>query len=253
MDPVLALSRAHMAQQVRDVAAVQAALSVAFDRAIQPADLDTSFPTFLRYAVTLITAARSRGTLSADRFYASARLLADLGATVPDALPPVLDLDSARTALEVNGPIKIKQQIGKGVEAAAATTSAKKTTLAVAKRLVLASSRDRLVSLTHADKDALGWARVTDGKPCHFCAMLVSRGPVYSENTARFEAHNGCGCNARPVFRGASDRGWSEDAAAYRDLWKENPDPQSFRSALRKSQADPESELAKTVVSALAA
>lgn len=44
------------------------------------------------------------------------------------------------------------------------------------------------------------WRRVTDGKPCEFCAMLAGRGPVYTSEDAadggQYHAH--CGCTAEP-------------------------------------------------------
>lgn len=57
------------------------------------------------------------------------------------------------------------------------------------------------------DQRALGYVRVSKtGDPCHFCAMLISRGAVYkSEKTALFGEdgelyHDNCNCTAIPVF-----------------------------------------------------
>jgi len=53
------------------------------------------------------------------------------------------------------------------------------------------------------------WRRVTDGDPCAFCAMLASRGPVYSRNTVLTTKtgesyHWHCGCSLEE-FRGDWD------------------------------------------------
>lgn len=52
-----------------------------------------------------------------------------------------------------------------------------------------------------ADPRARGWERVGDGKSCEFCSMLLSRGAVYTEATADFDAHDSCGCSAAPAWR----------------------------------------------------
>jgi hypothetical protein len=70
-------------------------------------------------------------------------------------------------------------------------------------RLVLQGGRDTLLASVEADKEAVGWARVTDGEPCAFCLTLASRGAVYkSEQTADFQAHDHCGCAAMPLWDG---------------------------------------------------
>lgn len=50
-----------------------------------------------------------------------------------------------------------------------------------------------------ADPSARGWMRVGAGE-CDFCSMLLSRGAVYSEDTADFQAHDNCRCSAVPEF-----------------------------------------------------
>ena len=61
-----------------------------------------------------------------------------------------------------------------------------------ASRLVLNTGRDTIIDAVKKDRRALGWARVTDSAPCAFCAMLASRGPVYSEAGADFQSHGHC-------------------------------------------------------------
>jgi hypothetical protein len=56
------------------------------------------------------------------------------------------------------------------------------------------------------DPAAVGWYRLTDAKPCPFCALLASRGIVYKQrgirpaSTAPASSHNDCGCSAEPAF-----------------------------------------------------
>jgi hypothetical protein len=70
-------------------------------------------------------------------------------------------------------------------------------------RHILDGGRDTIIGSVNADKQALGWARVTDGDPCYFCLTLASRGAVYkTEQTADFQAHDHCGCTAMPLWDG---------------------------------------------------
>lgn len=63
------------------------------------------------------------------------------------------------------------------------------------------ANADRLTVVTASvqDRRARGWRRVGTGR-CDFCQMLLSRGAVYTEATADFEAHDHCGCTAEPAF-----------------------------------------------------
>ena len=84
------------------------------------------------------------------------------------------------------------------------------------------------------DREIIGWYRVTDGDPCHFCAMLASRGAVYS---SRFTAgvsihdnvnldggynaawHPNCNCVAKPLY--STDLDVPDLNRELRDLWNE--------------------------------
>lgn len=53
------------------------------------------------------------------------------------------------------------------------------------------------------DPAAVGWQRVGVGAcSSGFCDMLIARGAVYREATARFAAHDHCQCSAVPAFGG---------------------------------------------------
>lgn len=61
------------------------------------------------------------------------------------------------------------------------------------------AGRDVVTTSSIADPGARGWMRVGAGG-CDFCAMLVSRGAVYSEATVDFASHDRCRCSAAPAF-----------------------------------------------------
>lgn len=68
-------------------------------------------------------------------------------------------------------------------------------------RRVANFSRLTVTGSAVADPKARGWQRVGSGE-CHFCAMLIGRGAVYSEATADFAAHDHCRCSAVAVWTG---------------------------------------------------
>lgn len=77
-------------------------------------------------------------------------------------------------------------------------------TAAHAERIVLNGARAYLESILQRDQRARGWARVSQtGTPCGFCAMLISRGPVYrsQESAERDGYHTNCHCIAIPLYR----------------------------------------------------
>jgi hypothetical protein len=100
-------------------------------------------------------------------------------------------------------------------------------------RHVLNAGRDTITQAVQDDRYFHGWIRVSDGDPCAFCAMLLSRGPVYNEDSADFQSHDHCACSAEPWSDGSK---WPEANEKLRDLWNATAtteDPlQSFRRAI---------------------
>jgi len=68
-------------------------------------------------------------------------------------------------------------------------------------RIIANADRETITRSSIADPQAVGWKRVGDGATCEWCRGLISRGAVYSEATASFDAHDGDGCIAAPVFK----------------------------------------------------
>lgn len=73
---------------------------------------------------------------------------------------------------------------------------------ASASKLVADVSRDTILNAVHDDGDAVGWARIAKPTACAFCRLLATRGGVFTSETVRFRAHDGCSCTAEPVFKG---------------------------------------------------
>jgi len=215
-----ALARRHMQQQVKDVARLQIILGALWDRTLDPSDIDGSFTRFQAQASALIKAGRRSGELTAQEYYDAAKVLAGYDAPAPDVEFQPTETKANRAALHATSVANAKAAIAKGTPPDAALEAAKAAMLRAAKRRVLEAPRRRLIRLANEDGDARGWARVSDGRPCHFCAMLLSRGPVYSSGTAHFEAHDGCGCSAKPVFKNDQTGGWDPGSRRLNDLYK---------------------------------
>lgn len=120
---------------------------------------------------------------------------------------PVFDSDAVREDMLIRGPIGAKQRIAKGVAPEVAVSKATEVAAAGLARDVLNAGRELLMGSSAQTLEQLGrgrrkggWRRVTDGKPCAFCAMLAGRGAVYSQETSVFHVHDYCGCTVEPVF-----------------------------------------------------
>lgn len=72
-------------------------------------------------------------------------------------------------------------------------------------RIIADAHRDTVRYSSFADPRAAGWARFARGtETCEFCYMLVSRGAVYSDDSAKFGSHDNCDCGAGPIWRGSA-------------------------------------------------
>lgn len=154
-------------------------------------------------------------------FTGPGKLAVDL-AKVPDQVElkpgaPQQEVDRAqRTGEQIR---QMREEVRRTAGAAAAASAYKN---------VQNGGRDT-TDLLVVRKTAVGYVRITKDKPCSFCLMLASRGPVYSEDSfresdARFtgpgnhKVHDDCGCMLRPAFTKNSEQ-WPEGARRADELW----------------------------------
>ncbi len=197
------LTEAHRLAQAR-----LGAQTVLAMRSIWPlvdiSDLDGSFARWLTASSTIIGGQRRTSARLAANYLQTFKTL-ELGATAR-AVPLVLAEDAAVAAvsssLAVTGPVSVRKALERGVMAARALDVAEARSSAAAMRHVLNGGRETIVHSLAADRQAVGWERVTSGAACNFCASLAGRGAVYSAGTVDFHAHDGCSCSASPVYRG---------------------------------------------------
>lgn len=81
-----------------------------------------------------------------------------------------------------------------------AVTAARKRLAGAVDKLVLDVGRNTIIDNVAADKHAKAWARVPEPGACYFCALLATRGAVYTEQSADFKTHDHCRCQPEPVF-----------------------------------------------------
>lgn len=153
---------------------------------------------------------------------------------------------AARTSLAVTGIVQAQQAAdqvtadhGTRLDAAdfladldQVMGNAGATAAGAADREALRGGRDLISTASRADTRVLGWARITDGDPCAFCAMLASRGAVYKsrESAALIDAdappvahedmekfHAMCHCQTVPVY--SRSQMMPRESEKYRQEW----------------------------------
>lgn len=171
---------------------------------IDPEDIPGTFDKWLEQQVGVLEAVRIAGADEATQ-YMKAYRAAELGPVKAANLPIVghvvdlrQDVDSVAWA-----PWTAQAAITAGQDPFDAWATVAKQLAWKTQNLALTPGRD--VVWKSAEKAGGRWRRVSDGNPCSWCAMLVTRGPVYSKTTATTTQagrsyHYACGCTAEEVF-----------------------------------------------------
>ncbi|APE21406.1 MULTISPECIES: hypothetical protein [Streptomyces] len=121
---------------------------------------------------------------------------------------------------------------------------AEKKAEAVAQKLVSDQGRGTVQGAVQRDRQATAWARSAALGACSFCKLLATRGAIYKEDTADFQAHDGCHCGVVPVFKGQRFE-LSDHAREWERLYREFAAPHSgdqlrrFRLALAEHGHSP--------------
>lgn len=231
--PVL-LTEAHRQGQL----AVRAAMTVDTLSMWRLFDIDDIGASWSALEPALVALIAVYGDMSAGlsaAYYEEFRAAQAVAGTPTPVLSSMADRGETIGNLRLVGPTYARQLVDAGRTDAASVTftnvSGEMT------RQVLNRGRDTLEGSLAADRQALGWARVTDGRPCAFCAMLASRGPVYSKQRGGFKAHGHCGCMLQPVYD--QDAPWPGRAGEFRDMWNDATagvrGPEASRLAFRQA------------------
>ncbi|HLR96542.1 MAG TPA: hypothetical protein VK053_18605, partial [Jiangellaceae bacterium] len=119
---------------------------------------------------------------------------------------PGLDVAATASLADRTGPRGYLYRIGKGLPPEVAYQQMASMVDGELRKAILAGGRGVVRESTGADRRAIGWRRVSDGDPCTFCVMLVSRGPAYTSVAKALTKgngdpyHNHCGCTVEAVY-----------------------------------------------------
>lgn len=212
------LTEAHRLAQARIGAQTVRALRAVFPL-LDPADIDGTFDRWLQGVLPIIRSQRTTSARLAANYLTTFRTL-ELGPDVEPYVPSLADEvpeAAVQTSMLVTGPVSLRSNLAKAVPLVRALTLAEANTARSGMRHAMNGGRDTIQNAIRGDREALGYARSTSSRACGFCAMLASRGPVYSKSTVDFHAHDGCSCGSEPVYR--RDAAWPAGSREYRQLW----------------------------------
>lgn len=199
---IQALMAARMAQRVLQV----------WRDLMNPAKVDASWLAVRAALIPIVEQGRQQSADLARAAYGEARResgieqgMAEDGFRPQGPLP--LLLSRLESALDVTGPVEFKKAIAAGKTPQQAMETAAVRMVGTTQYLALEGGRQVMQRSIEADERATGWARVTDGDPCAWCAMLASRGPVYKTAKTAGDPrrggnsyHDHCACQVWPAF-----------------------------------------------------
>lgn len=213
------LAEQHRVQQVTLRASVSRDVVALLRDLFDPANADRAWPAIRSMLAT--TAQQQYGTSAtlAITYYGQARGEADAGGSFIPITPTALAEELLKVVLDATGIAAFKRAISLGKSPEEALQIEGVTLSGAVSRLVLSGGRDVILGNVRKDRQAVGWARITDAHPCAFCAMLASRGPVYrSKQTAKFEAHDHCACMPVPAW--SRDEAWLQHSRDLYEQWQ---------------------------------
>jgi len=153
----------------------------------------------------------------------------EFGVPWQGAVPAVaLSLEGLATSLRTTGIAQVRQMLRTGHPLERALDSGMIASARAGSRWALSGGRDTMFNLVTRDDQCLGWARAGRLRPCAFCAMLISRGPVYKTRESALwrrgqegdRYHDNCYCEPEPVY--SVDQEWPAGSRRLHDLWQEN-------------------------------
>ncbi|MBB1153513.1 VG15 protein [Amycolatopsis dendrobii] len=215
---------------------------------LDPLRLDATARAWLNLMTDLVLAYRAKSVaLSLDYYDKFRKAETDHGSFHASYLRDVVipNLEQIRASLIATGPAKIKHDTMAGEhDLDAIARNAMVEVAGAGTRLVVGGGRDAIDEAVHADKQAVGFARVLGPKPCYWCAMLASRGPVYRSaevairTTTRSKRgpgekyHDHCMCQVEPLFRHLPKDEWPEPMRDLNALWAKAKEDTSGRKTI---------------------
>lgn len=200
------LTDQHRRRQVAIAVTADSQMRRTWDATLDPANLEATQPIWKRAMLDTLTKWWKVSADTAAQYLPRFRQ-AEIGDGGIEVGIPRFDRALAGRQLEWGGMVNVLWHVAMGQTREAAYTAARELFLGMFHEAVLTGGRMTIQEWARRDSRAIGWRRVSDGNPCAFCAMLVSRGPVYtSEEHAltrqsdgqKFHPH--CGCTVEVVY-----------------------------------------------------
>lgn len=224
------LAEAYRVEQARVKAEATRAVLALWLASYEPGN-PASWRSLLATLRSLVAGLRARSSRLAVNYYLEARSVA----RAPGLYVPQAAVDAPAELVEVTAQITGPRAYGRSLTSGMAETQAKRNAgvqfSGAMSRIVLDAGRETVLAAAEDDREAIGWIRITDKDPCAFCSMLSGRGPVFSEQTAGFQAHAHCACVAAAVF--SRDEAWLGHSEDLYQQWKQVTAGESGKDALR--------------------
>lgn len=232
VDPqVQALTQAQQQAQYANSQLV-AVIVAAYFQSLGEQDYDSQIANLLTEVIPLLAARRADSASLAAQFYSDVRQL--MVPSVAEAFEihsgAELNLDQVRHSLISTGPFALKKALAEpDVDRAEALANAAEAVGQASQRHVADGGRLTIIQTAQEDPVSLGYVRILNSTdPCFFCTMLVSRGPVYKDDSfdlsdPRFigpgdaKVHDHCHCTMRAVYSRSTDI--PDDVKTYEDMW----------------------------------
>lgn len=213
------LAEQHRVQQVTLRAGVSRDVVALLRDLFDTANADRTWPAIQSMLAAMARQQHSTSATLANAYYEQARVQAGAPDFYLPVTPASLAEELLKVVLDATGIAAFKRAISLGKSPEEALRIVSVTLSGSVSRMVLSGGRDAILGNVIEDRQAVGWARLTDADPCAFCGMLASRGPVYrSKQTAKFQAHDHCAC--MPVAAWSRDEAWLEHSRDLYEQWQ---------------------------------
>lgn len=176
---------------------------------------ERTFNDLVAAAVPLVNHHHQTSATLAAAFFESFRRVEKASGDAPAHIAGPPPQEQVVASLYVTGSVQTRNALIAGQPAEQAMRTALVRTSGAVGRHVLNGGRTTVIESAATDRQAIGWERVTSGRPCAFCAMMASRGPVYSSTSVDFQSHDHCLCTAVPSYQG----GRSPQSQRWADLY----------------------------------
>lgn len=218
--PAERLAERHRVQQVALRAGVNRDVVTVLRDLFDTQNADRTWPAISSMLAAMARQQHTASATLANAYYDQARVEADAPGFHIPVTPADLAAELLKVVLDATGIAAFKRAISLGKTPEQALQIASVMLAGSVSRLALSGGRDAILGNVQQDRQAVGWARITDKDPCAFCAMLSSRGPAYrSKQTASFQAHDHCACMPVPAWN--RDEAWLQHSKDLYEQWQE--------------------------------